>query len=210
MPPEQQLARARIENAEALGREAARYYNKTQEKVFDDIAKGLQQISLVAAGTISLSITFLGYVIEKSSDQILLVEHLLHIPILFILFGSWCLLLLSVILGLLYRLIHSWNWYALAGNAWAQHGIEVWDAHLAHNALGGVTIAPESPDTPLTREHMEKTKLTWIGTTNTFASHRKRYEFLLRWCRRITIGAFILGLLLLLIFVIVVAYNLAM
>ncbi len=210
MPPDQQLAlaKARIDSAEATGRNAASNFNRVQEKVFDDIAKSFQQLSLVAAGTISLSVTFLGYVISKTGASTILAQHMISIPILWVLFLSWGCLLVTMVLGLMYGLTHAWYWYALTGHDWAKNGIEVWDAHIAHDALGGVTIRPETA-APITRAEMDQTRQAWIETTGVFASHKGRHEFLLRWSRRIAVATFVIGLAFLLVFVVVVVHNLA-
>lgn len=210
MPPEQQLAKACIESAQENGRQAAIYFNNAQEKTFENIAKGLQQLSLVAAGTISLSITFLGYLIGNVHSATVLTSTILGgLPILWVLFASWGLLLVSVVLGLLYRIIHAWNWYALAGHAWAERGTEVWNAALAYDDVGGVTLGAEDSGAPMSRNKMEETKRAWIKTTGVFKSAKDRTDFFAKWSRRITIYAFILGLACLLVFVITAANTIA-
>ena len=100
-------------------------------RLWDSITETLNKLSYISAGTISLSITFLGYMLSigSSARQILHTPFVWGAPILYLLFLSWILLFLSLFLGIIVRLPNAW--YLFNSHA------ELWFKDMAHTTTSG-------------------------------------------------------------------------
>jgi hypothetical protein len=90
------------------------------EKLWSEIVETMNKLSYIAAGTISLSITFLGYILSigSSARSILNSPIAYKIPTVDILFVSWILLFLSVFLGIIIRIPNAWHLFNAHVNLW--------------------------------------------------------------------------------------------
>ncbi len=80
----------------------------------------MSKLSYISAGTISLSITFLGYVLSigSSARSILNFPLIFNIPTIHILFLSWIFLFISVFLGIIIRIPNAWHLFNAHVNLW--------------------------------------------------------------------------------------------
>lgn len=203
---EYQALRADIELASKEVGDAATIFNATQNKVNEDTVQGLHQLSYVAAGTISLSITFLGYLLGQGE----VAKSALHSPflgsvqILWILFSSWVLLFAVILGGQMYRFINAWYLYAEAGALWTERSMSSKGKILGYIIAGFPMTFRETNDKNEGVAHLEESKVNYSNLNSTFKKNKEFWFFLVRWSRKVTVWAFILGMLALLVFVIAV------
>jgi len=152
-------------------------------KLWNEITETLSKLSYIAAGTISLSITFLGYVLNigASARSILNLPLIYKIPTIDILFLSWILLFLSLFLGIIIRLPNAWYLF----NA----HIHLWFTRLAEKTTMG-----DEKNYKLVADSAE--------------SGRDKYQTIRSCILWPAVSFFVLGILSLLIFVIIVANGL--
>lgn len=81
------------------------------EKLWGAIVKTLEKLSLISAGTISLSITFLGYIlgIGPTARSVLSSHVAFGIQISDVLFLSWIYTAISLFLGIIIRTPIAWH-----------------------------------------------------------------------------------------------------
>ena len=153
------------------------------EKLWSEITETLGKLSYISAGTISLSITFLGYILSigSSARAILNFPFLCGIPVIYILFVSWILLLISVFLGIIVRMPTAWYLF--------NSHINLWFTKLAQN----------------TKQGDEK---NYKYVADSAEKGRNKYRGISSFVRWLTIISFTLGILFLIIFVIIVANSL--
>lgn len=211
--PSQQSLTAQIQVADKTVQGAGEYFNKTQERMFENIAKGLQQLSIVAAGTISLSITFLGYLInaQQSIGRDMLSLNLWGaVPILWVLFVSWLFLFITIVLGLVYPFVNAWYWISYTGHEWAKGGIAHWSTRLTYVTAGYDFEFSDAPNRFDGIAQMQENKTTWESVVSKYKSSCEFYAFLTRYCRRTAIASFVIGLIILFIFIVAAVSNLAL
>jgi len=74
---------------------------KSHDQLWNGITKTLNNLSYIAAGAISLSITFLGYILSiNPSVRYVLRTPIYHIPTIYLLFLSWIILFLTIFFGI--------------------------------------------------------------------------------------------------------------
>lgn len=153
------------------------------EKLWNEITETLSKLSYIAAGTISLSITFLGYVLSigQSARYVLSSSLICDWPIIYLLFLSWILLFLSLFLGIMAKLPNAWYLF--------NSHINLWFTKLAEKTMQG---------------DGKNYKLV----SNSAKNSQERYWQISRCIRWLTIIFFMSGILALLIFVIMVANGL--
>jgi hypothetical protein len=95
------------------------------EKLWGEITETLSKLSYISAGAISLSITFLGYILSigKSASAILNTNLFCGLPIIYLLFASWVLLLFSLFLGIIARLPNAWYIFNAHAKVWMEDKI---------------------------------------------------------------------------------------
>ncbi|MCX6716273.1 MAG: hypothetical protein NT077_04680 [Candidatus Taylorbacteria bacterium] len=151
-------------------------------KLWDEITETLNKLSYIAAGTISLSMTFLGYVLNiGSSARYVLRTIVFGIPIVDVLYLSWFFLLVSVFFGIVVRL---WN----AKYLWNSH-FHLWFKDLSNNASG-------------------ESKVNLESVVSDAEKGRDKYWLLSKCVQYSTIISFVLGIFLMIAFAIVVTNRL--
>ena len=83
------------------------------EKLRNEITETFSRLSYIAAGTISLSITFLGFVmsIGQLARSVLNFPIIFEMPIIYILFCSWMFLAISLFGAIYIRIPMAWFLY---------------------------------------------------------------------------------------------------
>lgn len=110
MPTDPLIAKADLDTASDSLNKSATNFNEVQNQVKDTYAYILERIGFYSAGIISLSITFLGYVIDKYKSIFL--GDFLKIHLFFYLYVSWCFLVLSLTLSFANRWFNnSYSYY---------------------------------------------------------------------------------------------------
>ena len=101
-------------------KESTELIANTQEKLGSALDSFYEKIAFYSAGTLSLSVTFLGYVSSWPTNPVRYLQCTAYVcfPIYFILLFSWAMLLLSLVLGLYIRLFLSKN---LLFQVWKEH-----------------------------------------------------------------------------------------
>lgn len=203
---EYQSLKADIELANKEASDAVGIFNATQNKVNEDITQGLHQLSYFAAGTISLSITFLGYLLGQGEVAKLALHYLIlnHIQVLGVLFGSWVLLFLVILGGQMYRFINAWYLYAEAGALWTERSASSKEKILNYATAGLPIIFRETDDRNEGVANLEASKINYLSLNDTFKRNKEFWFLLVEWSRKLVVGAFVLGMLALLVFVIAV------
>ena len=153
------------------------------EKLWNEITVTLEKLSYISAGTISLSITFLGYIlgIGQPARMILNFPFLCGILVIYLLYTSWIFLLISLFFGIIVRMPTAWYLFNSHTN--------LWFTKLAHDVNSG-----DENNYRLVANSAEKDKDKYHGISS-----------FVRW---FAIISFTLGILLLIIFVIIVASHL--
>ena len=153
-------------------------------KLWDETTETLNKLSYIAAGTITLSITFLGYILSigPSARSILNTPYLHGMPIIYLLFLSWILLFLCVFFGIIVRL---WN----AKYLWNAH-IHLWFTDLTEKSSG-------------------ESKINLKSVADLANKGKDKYWKISKYVQHGTLIFFALGILTLMIFAIVVASGLA-
>ena len=154
-------------------------------KLWDETTETLNKLSYIAAGTISLSMTFLGYVlgIGAPARNILQSAGIFGLSLVYLLFLSWVLLFLSIFFGIVIRLSN-------ARYLWNSH-FHLWFKDLADKAVG------ESKD------NLE-------SVAKEAAGGRDKYWKLSKCIQYGTIAFFMLGMLSLIIFAIIATNRIVM
>lgn len=213
MPPfeEYQKLKTDVDFASKEAGEAVATFNATQNKVNEDIVQGLHQLSYLAAGTISLSITFLGYILGQGEVARLALHHLVfvHIQVIWILFTSWIFLFLVILGGQMYRFINAWYLYAEAGALWTEKSASVKGKILDYVIAGMPIVFREAGDRVEGRTQLEVSKENYLNLNNTFKKSKEFWFLLVEWSRKIVVWMFILGMLALLVFVVAVVSRIS-
>ena len=97
--------------AEALGK-SAESFNKAQVDLIETGLYVVEKMVLYSAGSISLSITFLGYLLGHY--ELLLAEKFLSVPIYYILYLSWALSAITIVTGILAKSFDAYYRYYVA------------------------------------------------------------------------------------------------
>lgn len=155
---------------------------KQHEQLWNGITKTLNNLSYTAAGAISLSITFLGYVLSiNPSVKYILRAPIYSTPTIYLLFLSWALLFVTIFFGIAVQpLIEKY----------------LFDSHTA--------LMYEDFKERVKEEDKKNVDLV-IDPAKASA---EKYRVISRWVQGITIISFALGILLLMIFVIIVSNEL--
>lgn len=92
---------------------AAKMFTAVQEGVGASFLDVLEKLALYSAGIVSLSVTFIGYLV--SNKLTILSSALWGVPLRYVLFLSWFLLVVSMLAGLFARWFHAGYRHANAG-----------------------------------------------------------------------------------------------
>lgn len=103
-----QAEKIKFDQAEQQMLNASQRLDDTSLKVNEDLIKTVEKFALYSAGIISLSITFLGYLIEQ--NKTILLTEMYKISLIGYLFLSWIFLVITLIIGLMVRF---WNAFYL-------------------------------------------------------------------------------------------------
>jgi len=152
---------------------------KQHDQLWNGIIKTLNNLSYISSGAISLSVTFLGYILSINPS----VRYILHIPIfgiptIYILFISWFFLFFAIFFGVI-----------------VQFSIEKYlfgsQTELMYEDFKKIVI--------------EEDKKNVDFVINTIKASTNKYRVINRWIQKITIIFFCLGIFLLMIFAMIVA-----
>ena len=94
-------ARQELEQAQTELSENGGVFMKVQLEVKDKLISVAEKMSLYSAGIISLSFTFIGYLISQKSIKFSIT--FLYIPAYYYLYLSWALLAINLLIGLTIR-----------------------------------------------------------------------------------------------------------
>lgn len=95
--------KAKVENAQKEVQSAGQEFTEQQRGFKKSIAGIHEQIALYSSGIISLSITFLGYLLSSDKGVTAIQTARIIVPVYWILYVSWLLLTLSIVLMLLIK-----------------------------------------------------------------------------------------------------------
>jgi hypothetical protein len=187
--------------------EAAKLYSDTNDKLGDAISTFYEKTAFYSAGIISLSLTFIGYILSKPNN--ILFYKVCGLPLYYVIFAAWLSLFLSLILSLYIRLFSSQHSSLLAHNMWV--GLYAKDRQniLEQVKAGQATVTG-----------IEEDKLPeWLETAGntvkeygTIVAHSdkklKIYDFVSHYIRIVASALFIIGALLTLVFAAIAILNL--
>ena len=111
-----QIKKSDFESSQNDYKKASEDFERIQIEVMDSNIAVAEKMAFYAAGIISLSITFVGSLIER--NKIILTSPFLHLPLISWLFVSWCLLLVALILGLMVKWLNNKYYYFVASSEW--------------------------------------------------------------------------------------------
>lgn len=156
---------------------------KQQERLWSGIIKVLNNISYVSAGAISLSVTFLGYVLSiGSTARSILQEPVVgNVTALLVLFASWTLLFIATFSGVVIQFYIEWF---------------IFNSQTA--------LLYEDFKTTVRDEDKKNVDLV----IDPVKAHAENLREASRWIQGITIISFAIGVLLLAIFAMLVAQKL--
>lgn len=155
---------------------------KQHDQLWNGITKTLNNLSYTAAGAISLSVTFLGYVLSiNPSVRYILRAPIYGTPTIQLLFLSWILLFITIFFGIVVQLLIEKYLY---------------DSQTA-------LLFEDSKQ--YVKEDDKKNVDTVVEGGQASAD---KYRIASRWIQGITVISFALGIFLLMIFVIIVANGL--
>ena len=98
-------------NVESLGK-SAKNFEKVQVYTIDAGIVTVEKMAFYSAGAISLSITFLGYIIANYKSSIL--QSFLFLPAYYFLYASWFLFVLTIVTGIMVRRLDAFYRYYAA------------------------------------------------------------------------------------------------
>jgi hypothetical protein len=199
------LAKILLDSAQSKASQGASFFNETQKWVNEEIIRGLHNLSYFSAGTISISITFLGYLIgqgDKAHD-VLTISLFCNFKILWVLFMSWGFLFITLLIGLLSRFSNAWYRNYEAAFNWLSSSEESEKYKIEYMANGGIVVSPTSSNQQDVIKEIEESKNNYSNLAKISEQKKAFYLNLTAWSRKISILCFILGMLLLLVFVIV-------
>lgn len=155
---------------------------KQHDQLWNGIIKTLNNLSYIAAGAISLSLTFLGYILSINPPVRYILREPIHgIPTLYILFLSWILLFLTIFFGIIVQFL------------------------IEKYLFGSQTALIYEDFKKSVREEDKKNVDFVIDSAQVSAN---RYRVVSRWIQGITVTSFALGIFALMIFVMIVANGL--
>lgn len=93
-----------IEDAQDKMRKVVKEFSSMQYKYRKNINSIYEKMAFYSAGIISLSITFIGFLVSREQH---LTQHFLCIPIYVYIYSSWIILAITIILSLLIKWIDS-------------------------------------------------------------------------------------------------------
>lgn len=151
--------------------------------LWNEITKTLTKLSYISAGTISLSISFLGYILSIGSSArfILSLPFIFNIPTIYLLFLSWVFLFISLFFGIIIRIPNAWYLF--------NSHIQLWFTDLAEKTT-------------------KNDKKNYEFVANSGKNSKEKYWKASLCIRYITILFFALGIMTLLIFSIITANRL--
>jgi hypothetical protein len=198
------LTKILLDSAQNKASQGASFFNETQKWVNEEIVQGLHNLSYFSAGTISISITFLGYLIgqgDKAHD-VLTINLFCNFKILWVLFISWGFLFITLLIGLLARFSNAWYRNYEAAFNWLSLSEESEKHKIKYMASGGTIVSPTSSNQKDVIQEIEESKNNYSKLAEISKRKKGFYLDLTAWSRKISILCFILGMLLLLVFVI--------
>jgi hypothetical protein len=155
---------------------------KQHDQLWNGITKTLNNLSYTAAGAISLSVTFLGYVLSINPS----VRYILSAPIygtstIYLLFLSWIFLFITIFFGIVVQF-------------------------LIEKYLYNSQTALLFEDSKKHVKEEDKTNVDFV--VNSGQASANKYKIASRWIQGITVVSFAFGIFLLMIFVIIIANGL--
>lgn len=190
-----QKERNNIESASKTATEAGEDFKQIQEDVNKEIIKGLNQLSYFSVASISLSITFLGYLLSSDNAKSLLTSTVWNIELLWILYASWILLLASLVTGLLVRFWNSFYLYYEGAHHWTSSMAKFKEAMVSFSDKGYPIVFNDIEDKNAGMEELRKSGDKYKGISEENDKWKKFYFFLLIWGKRVAQVSFMLGMI---------------
>jgi len=155
---------------------------KQHDQLWNGITKALNNLSYIAAGAISLSISFLGYILSiNPSVRYILRLPISNIPTIYVLFLSWFLLLLTIFFGIIAQFI------------------------IERYLFNSQTALLFEDSKKYVKDEDKKNVDSVVDPAKASA---EKYRVVSRWIQGITVTSFALGILTLAIFAIIVSNGL--
>jgi len=202
----QLAAKTALEDSQKEASRAIEQFNAEQMNYKERFLVIVDRIALFSVGTISLSVTFFGYLL--SVNRLVLHVILFGIPLYYYLYSSWILLLASSVSCLIYRLVDAQ--YLFYG---AQHYMQK-ARKKSHEALSRIYESDYpiifSQDTTREKEIATAKKNVEI-LENIIGRTSKKENFLFtfsQWCKFCVGLFFVGGLVFLVVFAVVSTYRL--
>ncbi len=180
--------------------EATEAFSQTNDELMSVTASFFEKIALYSGGIISVSITFIGYLL--SIDTTVLLQKFLGLHIYWIIFFGWLLLFLSLLLGIYIRLFSA----TYASRQMHSEWVKFFEKDRM-NMLKMIR-AGEASVNGINKEELPGWLLGAEDTVNRYSSVIKKseksvtiYDFISSYIRKITVLFFILGCLAVLLFV---------
>ena len=192
-----------INNAQQAVNIASKEFNTIQIEINETRIKAIEKLAYFSSGTIALSITFIGSLL---SDNFLKVLQGLFfcIPLIYFLFLSWTLLILTVIASIIIRFWNASHLLHNRGYYWASSNKKLKEKMLEHLETGAPILFLDADTSVQAKEQMEESRVNYTNLEKEFESKKDFYLLLTNWLKKISIFSFIFGLIFLLAFAIIV------
>lgn len=99
----QQVAKSRLDTADSVASQAGADFNKTQEDTKEQGVQVAEKIAFYSGGIISLTITFLGYILSNQNSRQILTPRLMGMPLYYYLYISLIIFIATILFGLFAR-----------------------------------------------------------------------------------------------------------
>lgn len=180
--------------------EAGVSYSNASDKLTEASFLFFEKIAFYSAGIISLSITFLGYVISKPGA--ILLNKSMGLPLYAWIFIAWFLLFISLILSLYIRVFSAEHMSRQMHGKWVEFRIEDAKKVLHTIEVGEGTVNGLSPEKlPEWIANGYKNLEGYKEISNKSSKRIKIYNFISNYIRKVTLSFFLFGCILTLFFV---------
>lgn len=191
-------------------KESAKLIASSQKELGSALDSFYEKIAFYSAGSLSLSITFLGYISSWTTNP-LRYSSFIGLPVYYILLFSWVTLFLSMIFSLYMRLFFS---ESLLHQVWKAHIRlqlkETEDAYISgtiHSKNGEATINNTGLTADKFIKENESKKKSYEKLLTKYNFKEAFFNFIVRKHKMIVVPAFILGIFFSLSFAFIVFYK---
>lgn len=180
--------------------ESAKAYSQTSDELMSAYASFFEKIALYSGGIISISITFIGYLLSK--DATVLLQEFLGFHLYWLIFLAWALLFLSLMLGIYIRLFSATHMSKQMHSEWVKFFEKDRKEALQKIKSGEMSV------NGISEEELPSWLLGAEDTVNQYSEAVKKseksvriYDFISLYIRKVAVTLFILGCLAILLFV---------